>query len=469
MHALPGGLPVQWEEIEALQRAVSDDLIEEETREGRLPEDARRELARSLVTQRVAAWASAYARTHRSLSEAEEEAVRQAVFDAMFHAGPLERYLQDPDVENIFVYGSHVEVEYYNRPAQRVPPVAADDAGLRRLINGLAARSGHGERQLTDATPMTHFRLPDGSRVAATVLGERDFLAIRRHRVLHFELEDLVESGTLSKCLSVFLHAAVISQATLLVTGPAAVGKTTLLRALLRKVPSHERVVTLETDRELYLSTPDGSSAAPPVVALEEREGNADGVGQVAVADMIPFTLRMSQSRVVVGEVRGAEAVPMLNAMAAGGRGSMCTLHADYPRLVMPRLTQLCRPAGMDREAVHEMAGNALTYVVFLAQSNATAMGGRKHRYVSHVLEVSPGEDGRVALDEIFAPQPGSGDPRAVPQRVPSADRMAELEAVGFQREWLTVPGYGRWGTRWDPAAGAPVESRTGTGAGSER
>lgn len=447
---LPGVLPVSRAVIRELQDAVSQDLVEaERSSESRLSAEDQLELARSLVAKRVSAWAVEEARTARPLSGAQLETVRQAIINALFKAGPLQQYLEDESVENIVVDGDRVEVDYFDRPTQRVDPVADDDESLVALINRLAARSGHGDRVLNPATPMTNFRLPDRSRVAATLLTTRPTMAIRRHRVMSASLEDLVQWGTLSPALSAFLWGLVTANQTMLIAGDMGAGKTSLLRALVRKVGAGERIVTLETDRELFLD--EDPDVAAHVMAMEERASNGevgkDGreTGRITIADMYPHTLRMLSTRVVVGEVRSTEVVPMLDAMSSGGRGSMCTLHAAYPRLVLPRLVQLCQSAGKDVDSTHQLVANAVNFVVFIRQTDQTQIGGRRHRYVSDVLQVTPGEGGQPAFSRIFAPA-GDGDPRGVPRDLPTGEVMQELEDSGFDKRWLTEAAqYGHW------------------------
>ncbi|MGW5736407.1 MULTISPECIES: CpaF family protein [Streptomyces] len=437
-----GALPASPQVVADLRDAVSDDIVAADDQEPLPNESARRERARSLVAERVSRWAVAQAPRGKALIPVQVETLCQAVYDALFHAGPLQKYLDDPDVENVVVLGEDVQVDYVNRPTVKVPPVAQGDDELIALINRLASNSGHRERRLSSSSPMVSFRLPDGSRAEATTLTPVPFLGVRRHRVLTSSLEQLQEWGTLSPALSAFLHSLVLAKKNILFAGDMGTGKTSLLRALAKKIPAEERVVTLESDRELFLDQHQGGAQ---FLAMESRESNGelvDGhpVGQISVADMFPHALRMLSTRVIVGEVRDREAIAMLQAMSAGGAGSMCTLHAAYPKLVLPRLVTLCRD--MHRDDVHELVSTSINFIVYLKQINQTRVGGRRHRFVSHVLEVQPGEGGHPALQEIFAPS--GSDPRGVPQLVPSC--ITELETLaGLDRRWLTVPPYGAW------------------------
>ncbi|MCX4451689.1 CpaF family protein [Streptomyces sp. NBC_01789] len=441
-----------WSVIKSLQDTVATDIVEADEKNPLASEADRQARAESLVSQRVSAWAVAHARSAAPLSSAQLNQVRQAVLDSMLKAGPLQVYLDDPDVENVVVHGTRTTVDYYNRPTEEAGSVAASNEELIDLINRLAQRSGHGERLLSPASPMVHFRLPDRSRAVATTLSGPPFLGIRRHRVMDATLPDLQRLGMISPALGAFIQGVVLAKKTMLIAGNMGAGKTTLLRSAARAIPPGERVITLETDRELYLDEDETTGAH--FVAMEARESNGeigrDGrpAGQVTIADMFPTTLRMLSSRVIVGEVRGIEAVAMLNAMSSGGRGSLCTIHADSPRLVLPRLTQLCRPSGMSREDIHELVANSVDFIVYVQQIDETGMGGRRHRFVSHIWQITPGESGSASFTEVFAPAPGQngagGELRGVPQIPPSGECLADLMNIGFDRRWLE-PAHGRW------------------------
>lgn len=449
---LPGALPVSWEVIQDLRRQVSDDV---QATKKKLQSDGRvltradeEQLGREVVTQRIAQWASLWSAEHGLLGREGEAAVREAVFDALFRAGAVQRYLDRDGVENVIIDGTGAVVDYFDRPAERLEGLFDSHAAVERWVNEMAERSGAGERQLSKARPTTNFRLPDGSRVAATLMTTRPTVAIRKHRIVDHGLEQLLGWGTIDTVLDAFLRACVRGRQNILIAGDMGAGKTSLLRALGRVIPAHERVATLESDRELYL---DHMPGGPHVLAFEARESGGergtDGQlqGAVTIADMVPETLRYSASRVMVGEVRSVEAVPMLEVMSAGGSGSMCTIHARRPEDVVERLVLLCTQAGLSAESAYRLIASAVDIVVYLRYVNETAIGGRKWRFVSHVHEITgASETGRPAMTEVFGPVPGEA--RAVVKNPLQTETLAQLEREGgFDRRWLQVER-GQWG-----------------------
>jgi Flp pilus assembly CpaF family ATPase len=446
--ALPGALPVGLDVIAELRQAVSRALVDE-IGDRALPEASQRELGRALVTRHVASWSTAYARTARvPLTPDQEEAVRQAVYAALFRAGPLQPLLDDDRVENIVIDAGRVWLDYADAPRVQAPPVAGSDAELVDLVNALAARAGLSERALTPATPQTDFRLPDGSRVAASMppVVPRPVVVIRRHRVRHDGLAELHGYGTLDSVLAAFFTAAVRAGKSVMIAGDMGAGKTTLLRALARQIPPEEVVVTVETDRELYLHEDTGG---PLVVSFEARAGNGErgaggrAAGEITVEDLIPRALRYNASRIVVGEVRSAEIVAMFDAMSAGGAGSLCTIHVRKPSALISRMVTLVLRSGpqMSVALAHQMIADAVDFIVYLRRVN---VGGRRLRFVAEVREVVGLSDGgRPATQVIFGP--ADGEPRAVPRAVPSC--AADLEQHGFHRRWITEYPRGDWRT----------------------
>ncbi|MFC9607987.1 CpaF family protein [Streptomyces niveus] len=445
---LPGELPVDWEVIEALQADVSKQLSEQDP-DKLLEEADRRALARSLVAAVVADWATKFARGNTPLTAEQEASIGAAVFNAMYRGGRLQSLLDEEGVEDVMVDGLTAHVEYYNRPRRTIDRVADSHEELIAWVNRMSRLSGHGERALTQATPMVGFRMPDGSRVTASLLTTRPSVVIRKHRIRQHGIEEMVRWGSINPLLERFLTACVHAKMNILVVGDMGAGKTSLLRALGREIPPAERLVTLESDRELYLDEP-GPKPGPVTYAFEARQSNGEvrgdkRAGEVTISDMFSTALRYNASRVIVGEVRSTEIVPMLQAMSAGGSGSMCTLHVRRPHAIISRLVQLCTEAGMQTEAAHHLIASSIDVVVYLTYLDETALGGRKHRFVSNIFEVHDvvGEGGRPTTTELFAPH--GGEARAVYKNMPSfAD---DLERTGlFDRRWLTDNPYGAWG-----------------------
>ncbi|MFG2775270.1 CpaF family protein [Streptomyces sp. NPDC048350] len=444
---MPGEIPVDWEVIEELQAQVSKQLSAEDP-DKLLEEVDRRALAKTLVRNAVADWAAKYAQGNTPLTREQEFAIGTAVFDSMYRGGRLQSLLDQEGVEDVMVDGLRAHVEYHDRPRQTIEKVADSHEELITWVNRMARLSGHGERSLTQATPMVGFRMPDGSRVTASLLTTRPSVVIRRHRIRQHGIAELVQWGSINPILERFLTSCVHAKMNILVVGDMGAGKTSLLRALGREIPPSERLVTLESDRELYLDEP-GPKPGPVTYAFEARQSNGEvrggnNAGEVTISDMFATALRYNATRVIVGEVRSTEIVPMLQAMSAGGSGSMCTLHVRRPHAIISRLVQLCTEAGMQTEAAHHLIASSIDLVVYLTYLDETAIGGRKHRFVSNIYEVHDvvGEGGRPVTTELFAPQ--GGELRAIYKNMPSF--IDDLERTGlFHRQWLTDNPFGAW------------------------
>ncbi|CAM5629280.1 CpaF family protein [Streptomyces diastaticus] len=448
---LPGQIPVGWEVIEDLQAVVSKTLSAEDP-DKLLAEEDRRALARRLVLNAVAEWSAKYAQGNAGLTQEQEAAIGTAVFDSMYRGGRLQSLLDRDGVEDIMVDGLRAHIEFHDRPRETIERVADSHEELITWVSRMARLSGHGERALTQATPMVGFRMPDGSRVTASLLTTRPSVVIRRHRIRQHGIAELVRWGSINPVLERFLTACVHAKMNVLVVGDMGAGKTSLLRALGREIPPAERLVTLESDRELYLDEP-GPKPGPVTYAFEARQSNGEvraghGAGEVTITDMFATALRYNATRVIVGEVRSTEVLPMLQAMSAGGSGSMCTLHVRRPHAIISRLVQLCTEAGMQTEAAHHLIASSIDVVVYLTYLDETGIGGRKHRFVSHIYEVHDvvGEGGRPVTTDLFAPALHAGEPRAVYTNMPTF--IDDLERTGlFHRAWLTDKPLGAWHT----------------------
>src|SRR5829696_6767866 len=309
-----------------------------------------------------------------ALAPADRDALTARVVRLAAGLGPLEPLFADGDVEEVMVNGpDDVWVERRGR-LERTDVAFDGEADLRHAIERILAPLG---RRVDEASPLCDARLPDGSRVNVVIpplsLGG-PCLTVRRFRRHGFSLEDLVANGTMSAALADFLAAQVERRASVLVSGGTGSGKTTLLNALSGAIPDGERIVTIEDAAELRLRQ-------RHVVRLESRPPNLEGRGEITIRRLVANALRMRPDRIVVGEVRGGEALDMLMALNTGHDGSLTTVHADALRRV--ETLALMAGVGLPHEAVREQVAGAIDLVVHKAR----ARNGR--RRVEAVAEVA--------------------------------------------------------------------------------
>jgi Flp pilus assembly CpaF family ATPase len=395
----------------------------------RLDSDDQAMLARELINQQLERHARDCLAAQQPVPMPEEEAaIAQAVFDRIFQLGRLQPLIDDERIVNIIANGyDQVFVEYADGTKAPGPPVASSDEELIDLLRQIGRRYGLSEREFNPARPQLNLQLPDGSRLFGVAwVCNRPCLAVRRHRFMKATLADLEQLGAIDRGLWSFFAAAVKARKQLMIAGATGAGKTTLLRALASEIPAHERIVTIETELELGLDRyPD---LHPDCVALESREANVEGVGEVTAADLVRMSLRMSPDRVIVGEVRGPEVIPMLNAMSQGNDGSMCTIHADSSATVFNKLAlyAIQSPERLPMEATNLLASAAIDLLVFIAKT-------RSGRFVSSVRHVVAAEGATVVTNELF--RPGT-DGRAVPATPIPAELLGDLVAEGYDPEF---------------------------------
>ena len=305
------------------------------------------------------------------------------VAERSFGLGPLEPLLRDPAVDEVMVNGpGPVWVERGGR-LERTEVGFASEADVRHAIERILAPLG---RRVDEAEPLCDARLPDGSRVNVVIAPlalDGPILTIRRFRARGLSAEDLVALGTWPAALRDVLAGAVRARLNILVTGGTGSGKTTTLNALSSFAGAGERIVTIEDTAELRLRQ-------PHVVRLEARPPSVEGRGEVTIRRLVRNALRMRPDRIVVGEVRGPEALDMLAAMSTGHDGSLCTVHAGSPEEALRRLETLALMAGLGlpHEAVREQVGDAIDLVVHQARG---ADGARRVVTVAEVVRVAGG------------------------------------------------------------------------------
>lgn len=386
----------------------------------------------AVITAAVRDWAEQQATGGRLLlGAADRSRLAEAVWAERFGFGPLQPYLADDRVEQIDVNGpGEVWVRYAGTGKVAVPAIADTDEEVTDLVRRICARAG-GAREFSPARPMVNVSLGVGVRMTATMrVTPGTHISIRKHRMLAVTLEDLVAGGTLDEIQAAFLTAAVRARLDIMITGGQAVGKTTFLRALASVFDPMERVVTLESEEELYLKQ---VGHLQDVAPLEAKEANQEGVGAITLFDLFPQALRMNADRILVGEVRHREMLALLQAINAGAEGTITTLHANSGEEVFGRILTLCAyaPGAPRPDDLFRLIGRAVDLVVHLKRDRASG-----DRFVSEIIEVlPPGSTPEPSINRIFKPGPGG---RAVPTGF-TPKVIDELEAEGFDRRLLAT------------------------------
>ncbi len=325
------------------------------------------------------------------LSSAERERLVNDVQHELFGLGPLEPLLADGTISDILV-NSHSTV-YVERKGKLEPTNVTfkDDEHLMRVIERIVSSVG---RRIDESSPMVDARLQDGSRVNAIIPPlsiDGPVLSIRRFGTEPLRMNALIENKALTRDISDMLQMCVTARLNLLISGGTGAGKTTLLNALSAFIPEDERIVTIEDSAELQLQQ-------PHVVRLETRPPNIEGRGEVTQRDLVRNALRMRPDRIVIGEVRGGEAIDMLQAMNTGHDGSLTTIHANTPRDALARLETMIQMTGMrlsDR-AMRQQVAAAINLVVQVARlSDGT-------RRLTSISEITGMEGETITMQEIF-------------------------------------------------------------------
>jgi Flp pilus assembly CpaF family ATPase len=402
---------------------LADERLDRRARNLREPtNDEEHDFARTVVHAELLRLAAARRSEGKSvLTVFDESAIASAAIAQVLGLGRLQPLLEDDQISDVHVRGnSRVWVKLRNGQRETRDPIVDSDEELIELIRRAATRLSRQERRFDAGTPELNMQLPDGSRLFATMdVSKRPSLIIRRHRFEISSLEELRLRGLLTQELQDFLTAAVCARRNFVIAGGTGSGKTTLLRALINEVLPSERIVTIEDAYELGLDH--FEHLHPDHDALQSRPANIEGQGEITLADLTRMALRMDPDRVIVGEVRGAEAFPMLLAMSQGNNGSMCTMHADSTRSVFPKLAAYVSMAstGLPIETINLLLASALHFVVYIDNSNAW-------RQVTSVREVVDCDGSNIISNEIFAVDPNGDLVKAFPLREATRELLAK-------------------------------------------
>jgi pilus assembly protein CpaF len=345
----------------------------------------------STLREQVLADTRRHLAQEQGISRDDRERLANEIADDALGHGPLERLLADDSVTEIMVNGPYdIWIERQGRLYET--NVRFDDMShMRRIINKIVAEVG---RRVDESSPMVDARLPDGSRVNIIIPPlslSGPLITIRKFQQHKLQLDDLIRNGTMNAEAVDFLERCVLAELNILISGGTGAGKTTLLNAMSAAIPDTHRIVTIEDAAELQLNQ-------RHVLRLEARPKNIEGEGEVPIRELVRNSLRMRPDRIIVGEVRGAEALDMLQAMNTGHDGSLCTVHANSPRDALARVETMVLMAGYDlpMRAIRQQVSSALDMIVHLERLEDGA------RHVTSVTEVQRMEADVITLQEIF-------------------------------------------------------------------
>ena len=356
------------------------------------------------------------------LSQPETDKLVREIKNEVLGLGPLEPLLADPTISDILVNGArNVFVERRGK-LERANIRFRDDAHLLKIIDKIATAVG---RRIDESSPMVDARLADGSRVNAIISPlalDGPSLSIRKFSVDPYRVEDLIRFGTLSPAAAKLMSAVVKARLNVVVSGGTGTGKTTMLNVLSSFIPENERIVTIEDSAELQLQQ-------EHVVRLETRPPNIEGYGEITMRDLVRNSLRMRPDRIVVGEVRGGEALDMIQAMNTGHDGSITTVHANSPRDALSRIETMISMAGLEipDKAIRSQVASAVNIIIQVAR-----LSDGSRRLVSF-QEITGIEGDMITMQEIFRFQQTGVDERGAVQgrfgptgiRPRCADRIA--------------------------------------------
>lgn len=422
--------------VDRLVRQVGEALTarqNDQTEAGRprLTVDDERALAQALVGDELDQLATEALRDGRQpLDGVGERQLANQVLDRLFGLGPLQPLLALEGVTNIAIAGADpVWLEFADGRREQHPPVVSSPAELVDIVAAAARRLDRSEKRWDAANWELDMQLPNGDRLNAVMFppASRPRVTIRRHNFDIFRIDHLVTFDAVDLALASFLRAVVAARLNVVIAGGTNSGKTTMLRCLINAVPEHERIITVEDSLEIGLERFAGLH--PDYETLVARDANTEGVGRISLAQLVRTALRMSPDRVIVGEVRGDEILPMLLAMSQGNDGSLCTIHASTSKETFKRFQMYAAmtPERLDAETTNLLVANAVHLIVHIGW-----VAGR--RRVTSIREVVDVDGPRLVSNEVWQPGP---DGRAVPGYPLRDDTLARLVAAGFDRQLL--------------------------------
>jgi len=387
------------------------------------PELFKKETTEDLSERVLRAVTEQLALDRTPLTREERRQVTREITDDILGYGPLEPLLRDDSITEVMVNDyDRIFIERAGK-IERTQVAFVDNAHLLRIIDKIVSQVG---RRIDEASPMVDARLPDGSRVNAIIPPlslKGPTLTIRKFSRDPYTMDDLIAFGSISAKAAQFLAACVKGKLNILISGGTGTGKTTTLNATSAFIPGDERIVTIEDAAELQLQQ-------EHVITLESRPPNIEGQGEVKIRELVRNALRMRPDRIIVGEVRGAETLDMLQAMNTGHEGSLTTIHANSPRDALSRLETLVLTAGVDLplRAIREQIASAFDLLV---QISRLVDGSRR---VTHVTEVLRMESDVITLQDVFIAKPPDEETAAATR---SSRLLTPLTCTGLKPHFL--------------------------------
>ena len=426
------GVGIKQDEFAALKHDVHENLMQSLGQQAYAGQMEQRLLEENVFNSIQAV----LAKSKRPLSTSDRARITQEIIDDILGNGPLEPLLRDPDITEIMVNRADTIFIEKGGLIYKTDLRFSDEEHLRRTIDRIVSRVG---RRVDEASPMVDARLPDGSRVNAVlppIALDGCSLTIRKFSKDPFTVKDLVTMGTLTRASAEVLEACVRGRLNILISGGTGSGKTTTLNVLSSFIPDDERIITVEDAAELQL-------AQPHVLRMESRPSNVEGQGQVTIRDLVRNSLRMRPDRIIVGEVRDAAALDMLQAMNTGHDGSLSTVHANTPRDALSRIETMVLMAGMELpvRVIREQIASAMNLVVQIARLRDGS------RHVTHISEITGQEGDTILMQDLFAFDYGAADEGTMGKLMPTGitpnftDKLKD-HGVDLSSEYFRLP----WG-----------------------